>query len=196
MTAAVPADLTHLLGLYAGTDDPWGFRTSDYEVRRLATVARALPRARYASALELGCGNGELARRIAPHCDAYTGLDAVPAALDAARAAVPAGRFVEAFLPCDLPTAPDGGAHDLVLLSEVLYFLARKTVRDLAARIDRTWPAADVVTATWRGPTGHALGGEEAFAIFADATLRSWRSVQSDAGCRITVFTPLMSPVA
>ena len=193
MTAALPADLSHLLALYERTDDPWDFRTSDYEARRLAAVAAALPRARYASALELGCGNGELARRIASLCKAYTGLDAVPVALRAARAAVPGGRFVEGFLPCDLPAAPGGRGHDLVLLSEVLYFLAPDAVRDLAARIDRAWPGADVVTATWRGSTGHALGGEDAFAVFADATLRSWRIAPSDAGCRVAVFAPLRS---
>lgn len=188
--AAAPADLAHLLGLYEGTDDPWAFRSSAYERARLKAITEALPRARYRAALEVGCGNGELARRVAPRCAAYTGLDAVPAALAAARKAVPSGRFIEAFLPCDLPPAP-GGTYDLVLLSEVLYFLSYAGVRDLAARIDRAHPGADIVTATWRGPTGHALGGEAAFAAFGNATLRSWRTVRLDTHGRIAVFNPL-----
>lgn len=187
MSGASPADMAHLLGLYAETDDPWGFRTSDYEAGRIAAVARALPRSHYASALELGCGNGELARRIAPRCGFYTGLDAVPAALAAARLAVPEGRFVEGFLPCDLP----GMDHDLVLLSEVLYFLSPEAIRDLASCIDRAFPGADVITVTWCGPTGHALTGAEASAIFFGATRRACRTAGTDARYRIATYDSL-----
>ncbi|PZX16497.1 nodulation protein S (NodS) [Palleronia aestuarii] len=187
MSGHSPADLGHLLNLYDATDDPWNFRTSAFELGRLDAVARALPRPRYESALELGCGNGELARRIASRCAAYTGLDAVPTALAAARLAVPEACFVEGFLPCDLP----GENHDLVLLSEILYFLDRDAIRDLAACIDRTSPQADVVTVTWGGPTGHALTGAEAVAAFADATPRARRQIETGALYRIEIFTPL-----
>lgn len=187
MTAA---DLAHLRGLYAATDDPWDFRGSPYEAERLDAVAAALPRARYDAALEIGCGNGELARRIAPRCAAYTGLDAVPAALAAARAAVPRGRFAQAFLPCALPPPP-GAAYDLVLLSEVLYFLGRDAIRDVAARIDAEHACADVVVVTWRGATGHALDGDGALAAYAGATLRSWRTARLTDGYRIATFRPL-----
>lgn len=191
MTSTIPADMTHLLSLYAKTNDPWKFRTSVYEGERLATVARALPRSSYANALELGCGNGELARRIAPRCALYTGVDAVPAALAAARLAVPQGRFVEGFLPCALP----GTCHDLVLLSEILYFLDTEAIQDLATRIDRASPNADVVTVVWRGPTGHALTGEGAFAAFANATLRAWREIETDARYHLAIFAPLRRPI-
>ncbi|MGR3541184.1 MAG: methyltransferase domain-containing protein [Hasllibacter sp.] len=187
---SAPADMAHLLGLYARTDDPWSFRSSDYERGRIEAIAAALPRPRYRAALELGCGNGELARAIAPRCGHYTGLDAVPAALEAARAAVPGARFVEGFLPCALPPAP-GGGYDLVVLSEVLYFLSAGAVREMAARIDAAHPDADVITATWRGPTGHALGGEGAFAAFSGATGRTCRTARLDERCRIAVFAPL-----
>ncbi|CAM4129599.1 SAM-dependent methyltransferase [Palleronia rufa] len=185
------ADLAHLEGLYAGTDDPWNFRTAPYEAERLDAVARALPRPRYAAALELGCGNGELARRVAPRCDTYTGLDAVPTALAVARRAVPKGRFAQGFLPCALPPAPSQAGYDLVLLSEVLYFLDADGVAEIAARIDRGHPDADVVTVTWRGPTGHALDGEGALAAFMRATTRSWRTARLTEGYRIVVFSPL-----
>ena len=185
--SATPADRAHLLGLYARTDDPWDFRGSASEAARMAAVVDALPRPRYRSALELGCGNGELARRIAPRCAAYVGLDAVPAALAAARAAVPAARFVEGFLPCPLP----GRDHDLVLLSEVLYFLGPDDVAALAARIDRDSPGADLVVSAWTGPTGHALDGAAAVAAFARATRRAGRRAAATAEHRVTVFAPL-----
>ena len=188
------ADLAHLQTLYAGTDDPWDFRGSAYEAERLAAVADALPRDRYAAALELGCGNGELARRIASRCGTYTGLDAVPAALAAARAAVPGARFVEGFLPCPLPAPPDGGAYDLVLLSEILYFLAPADIADLARRIDGDHPGADILSVTWRGPTGHELDGDDAVAAFAAATRRPSRTVRLTDGYRIVHLSPLAPP--
>ncbi|MEM7709165.1 MAG: class I SAM-dependent methyltransferase [Pseudomonadota bacterium] len=178
----------HLHGLYAGTDDPWGFRTSPYEAARFAATAAALPRPTYTHALEVGCGNGELACRIAPCCDAYTGLDAVESALAAARTALPRGRFVQVFLPCTLPEAD----YDLIVLSEILYFLDLPGVRDLAAQIDARWPRADVVAVTWLGPSGNPLEGPAAFACFATATDRRRASAPpGDPGHRIDVFEPL-----
>ena len=185
------ADMAHLLGLYAAGDDPWDFRGSAYEAERLDAVARALRPHRLGAVLELGCGNGELARRIAPRAAGYTGLDAVPAALAAARRAVPGGRFREAFLPCALPPPPGGGAYDLVVLSEVLYFLAPRAIRAVAAAIDRGHPRCAVLAVTWRGPTGHRLDGERALAAFAGATRRRRRSVRLTRGYRIAAFGPL-----
>ena len=187
MTAA---GLDHLLEVYAETDDPWSFRTSAYEAERLDAIAASLPRATYTAALEIGCGNGELGRRIAPRCVSYTGLDAVPLALTAARRALPGARLVRAFLPCALPAAP-GGAYDLIVLSEVLYFLDPDAVRDLAATIDRDHPSADMAVSVWRGPTGHMLGGDEALDIFADATPRGRRTARLTEGYRIALFAPL-----
>ncbi len=149
--SATEADLA---ATYADGPDPWGFRTSAYEAAKFAATRAALPRARYRSGLEIGCGNGELARRLAPLCDAYTGLDAVETALAEARLAVPGARFVRAFLPCPLPPPV---TYDLVVLSEILYFLDPAGIADLARQIP---PAADVLCVTWLGATGYALTGE------------------------------------
>ena len=178
---------TYLDGLYVDTDDPWGFRTVASERERFAATAAALPRRRYASALEVGCGNGELARELALRCDAYAGLDAVPRAVEAAQRAVPRGRFVQGFLPCDLPE----GDHDVVVLSEVLYFLDVPAIAAVAAQVDRRWAGADVVVVSYLGPTGHALDGRGALAAYADATTRTRRPAPGGEGFRIDVFHPL-----
>ena len=193
MSAVEPAALE---AIYAEGDDPWGFRTSPYEAAKFAATAAALPRPRYRSALELGCGNGELARRIAPRCARYTGLDAVETALEAARRAVPEGRFVQGFLPCPLPP----GEHDLIVLSEVLYFLDAWGIDRLAEEIDRLWPAADVVIVTWRGPSGNALEGEAALALFLSAVEapRQVATVRLDDRYRIEVLRcaePVAAPL-
>lgn len=158
-------DPDRLDALYAGTDDPWDFRTSAYERAKFAATVAALPRPRYASALEIGCGNGELARRIAPRCTAYHGLDAVDRALAAARRAVPSARFDRLFLPDRLPD----GAYDLIVLSEILYFLDADAIADLAGQVGGRWPKADVICVTWLGPSGNPLEGAEALDLFRAA---------------------------
>lgn len=167
---AVPQ--SHLHDLYAQGDDPWSFRSSAYEQAKFRATADALSKPRYRSALEVGCGNGELARHIALRCDSYTGVDAVAAALNAARRAVPAGRFVQAYLPCPLPD----GAHDLIVLSEILYFLDSGGLVSLARQIAERWPEAEVLSVNWLGPSGNALEGAQALEVFASALGQSFRS--------------------
>ncbi len=55
---------------YAKNLDPWDFETSDYERAKYVATLDALPRARYSSALEVGCsirradrGTGQAIRR-------------------------------------------------------------------------------------------------------------------------------------
>lgn len=152
----------HLHALYTKTSDPWNFKHSDYEQAKFAATRRALSRPRYTSAFELGCGNGQLARHLATICDNYTGMDAVGIAIEAARQAVPDARFIHDFYPCPLPM----GDFDLLILSEILYFLDHDSLRKLAADIAASWPQAEVLCVTWLGETDHDLQGEEALAIF------------------------------
>lgn len=183
-------DERHLHDLYADGDDPWHFRTSPYEAAKFDATVAALPRARYGSGLELGCGNGELARRLAPRCDAYTGLDAVEVALTSARCVVPSACFQQGFLPCPLPD----GDHDLIVLSEILYFLDPDAIDWLAEELDRFYPGADIVCVTWRGPSGNPLEGEAALALFLVATEEKIaRTVALTPDYRIDVLTPARS---
>ena len=160
---AVPQ--SRLYEIYGQSDDPWSFRSSAYEQAKFRATADALAKPRYCSALEVGCGNGELARHIAPRCDTYTGLDAVAIALDAARCAVPLGHFLQAYLPCQLPDGP----HDLIVLSEVLYFLDAPGLVSLACQIAQRWPDAEVLSVIWLGPSGNPLEGPEALGVFTAA---------------------------
>ena len=105
-----------------------------------------LPRERYAHAAEPGCGLGTLTAALAARCDRVTASDPVPAAVDATRAAVGPGVDVLAAALPDPATLPADA--DLVVLSEVLYYLAPE---DVAPAIDRIPAAADVVLVHWRG---------------------------------------------
>jgi SAM-dependent methyltransferase len=183
-------DPEHLLALYVETDDPWNFRTSAYEAAKFDATLAALPGRHFRHVLELGCGNGELGRRLAARADAYTGLDAVPRALAAGREAVPGGRFVQAFLPCPLPE-PHGPPYDLIVLSEILYFLDGDGLRALAGFIDRDAPHAQVLAVTWTGPSGNTLQGPEAVAAFSGATGRPSVRVRETERFRIDRYAHL-----
>lgn len=179
---------SQLEALYRNSDDPWRFRSSSYEQAKFRATVDALARPRYRSALEVGCGNGELSRHIAPLCDHYTGVDAVDTALDSARKAVPGGHFVQSYLPCELPD----GRHDLIVLSEVLYFLDEPALRSLAVQIARRWPDAEVLSVIWLGPSGNSLEGDEALALFTAGMLPSFgaKAVVHTEQYRIDRFTP------
>ena len=157
--------LVHLQQLYAQTDDPWHFDTSPYEQAKFVATRQALRRSRYASALEIGCGNGALARHLAPLCDSYHGYDAVERAVAAARRRVPGAIFTQGVYPCALPE----DRPDLVVLSEVLYFLTPAVIARLAHDLVAKAPGAEVVCVTYLGDTAQALQGEEALAVLQGA---------------------------
>jgi len=158
-------DKDHLRNLYAKTSDPWGFRESAYEQAKFAATRAAPSQPRYRAAFELGCGNGQLARHLAPLCDRYVGMDAIEVAIDAARQAVPEAEFMQGFYPCDLPQ----GAFDLLILSEILYFLDEGDLQRLGRDIAGRWPRAEIICVTWLGPSGNELQGEEALSVLTSA---------------------------
>ncbi|MGE0314730.1 MAG: trans-aconitate 2-methyltransferase [Lautropia sp.] len=180
------ASLATLRALYADDPDPWRFRTSDYERAKFEATVAAMPRPRYGTILEVGCGNGELGRRLASCCDRYIGIDAVPEALTEARRAVPGGTFACRFLPAPLPDA------DLVVVSEVLYFLDARGIGALAAQWRAATPAPDLLSVNWLGDSGHALDGPRALETLRAALSPTHRSrvVSATRHYRIDVLQP------
>lgn len=180
-----PSDLDRK---YADTDDPWEFRTSPYEQAKFLATRNALSRDRYGSGLELGCGNGALARHLSVMCDRYVGLDAVERAVQSARRDVPSAQFVRGWLPYDLPH----GAFDLIVLSEILYFLDPTGLRQLSREIVNRWPRAEILCVTWQGQTGHTLQGVEALHIFLSSLPPGHEAelVCANSGYRIDRYVP------
>lgn len=168
-------DAAHFDRLYAANPDPWGFRTNAYERDKYAATLAALPDRRYASALEVGCSIGELTRLLAPRCDALLGLDLSDAALRQAAlacAGLASVRFQRAAVPADWPDGP----LDLVVLSEVLYFLTPDDLASLARRVlTSLQPDGVAVLVNWTGPTDDPLSGDDAAELFIAATAERLR---------------------
>ena len=156
--------------IYADDPDPWRFAGSSYERDKYAATLAALPQAGYASALEIGCSIGVLTRQLASRCAALLALDVAEAALHQARrrcADRPNVQFERAQVPGEWPD----GRFDLIVLSEVVYFLDRVDVVQLANQVSRTAsPEADIVLVHWLGPTSYPLSGDEAAEKFMAAS--------------------------
>ncbi len=92
----------------------------------------SLPRPRFRHCYEPGCGNGELTLALAERCDAVLAADFAPAAVEAARSRTRALAHVRVerhALPADWPLAQP---FDLLVLSEVGYFLEADAMQQIA----------------------------------------------------------------
>jgi hypothetical protein len=108
---------------YRREGDPWGYRDRPYERDKYARTLAACGAGPFAAALELGGSIGEFSALLAPRCRRLVSVDASPTAVAAARdrlAALPQAEPRLGTLPGDLPD----GHYDLVVASEILYYLA------------------------------------------------------------------------
>ncbi|MGU3409941.1 PIG-L family deacetylase [Microbacterium sp. M1A1_1b] len=144
---------------YARKPEGWDFDGSWYERRKRALTLAALPRERYRSAVEIGCATGVLTAALTERADAVLGTDIAAAPLARARIRAPRARFVQAALPDEWPA----GHFDLVVLSEVGYYLSPA---DLDATIDHVLASLDddgvLVACHWRHPDDQAVSGGDA----------------------------------
>lgn len=143
-------DPLHFEELYAASNDPWQLAERAYERRKFDLTVASLPFARYASAFEPGCSIGVLTQLLAVRCDTVLATD--PAApLDQARLRVPdpAVRFERGSVPHDWPQ----DTFDLIVLSELLYYLDESHRREVLARcLETLHPSGHLVLVHWRHP--------------------------------------------
>ncbi len=151
----------HLAALYALSDDPWHTHSSFYEKQKFARTLASLPRPRYLRGLEVGCGAGGLTAHLAARCDILVAIDCTMAAVLVAKKYSPHPNIV--FLDGTAPTLWPSMPPDLVVLSEVLYFMTDAENAGLATRLSQDCAAGcDVVLVNWLGKTGGAIGGAAA----------------------------------
>jgi SAM-dependent methyltransferase len=148
--------------LYAGDPDPWRFATSAYERDKYLKTLAALPHPRYAAALEVGCSIGVLTRMLADRCERLLAVDISSLPLLQARRRCGDAPWVD-FAEMEIPREWPGGSFDLILLSEVVYYLNRADVRILAGRLKSSLMAGgDLLLVHWLGATNYPLSGDEA----------------------------------
>jgi 2-polyprenyl-3-methyl-5-hydroxy-6-metoxy-1,4-benzoquinol methylase len=155
--------------LYQSNPDPWDFAGSPYEQQKYAQSLAALPDRRYANALEIGCSIGIFTRMLSARCDHVVAIDAAESALVQARAncaGLPV-RFEKLTIPGDWPQ----GRYDLIVLSEILYYLSAPDVEKTAdlARAALLEGGA-ILMVHFLGVTDYPLTGDEAASIFLSAS--------------------------
>ena len=155
--------------LYASRPDPWQLASSPYEAAKYAASLAALGDRRFASALELGCSIGVLTRRLARCCDRLLAVDFAEAALVAARLAC-ADQPQVSFLRASIPAGFPAGSYDLILLSEIIYFLDPGDIRRTAGRaMSSLAPDGLLLLVNYLGETDSPTTGDAAATLFIEA---------------------------
>ena len=170
-------DPDYFEALFRDKRDPWDFETSPYEAAKYDHTLAALPRERFGRALEVGCANGVLTARLGPRCDDLLAIDVSETALAAARSRCrdqPQIRFEKRRLPHEAPPGP----FDLVLLSEMVYYLDRGDVDRLAGYLaTAVRSGGDLLLVHWTCETDYPLGGDGAVIALRGAMGEAVREV-------------------
>jgi len=138
---------------YQQDPDPWCYTSSDYEREKYAATLAACGPGPFACALELGASIGVFSEQLAPRCQRLVTLDAAPTAVAAARVRLVPHPSATAILG-SIPAAIPAHEYDLVLASEILYYLNEKDLTATLAIIrERLAPDGRLVAVHWR-PAG------------------------------------------
>lgn len=167
--ASIPA--AYFDQLYRARPDPWDLAGSDYEAAKYAATLEALPPRRFARGLEVGCSIGTLSALLAPRCGEFLGIDHAEAPLAEARRRCPRGVFHHMAVPGEWPE----GRFDLIMLSEMLYYLGFADLAALARRCqDSLAPGGVVLLVNWRGENDGTMSGDAAALSFLAALPAHW----------------------
>ncbi len=132
-----------------------------------STDPGALPRPYYQSVFEPGCAIGLLTRELAARSGRVLAMDISAAALQQGQAGPPENvEYRRGSVPTDWPS----GSFDLVLVSELGYYLDEEECRQLADLAAST--ALDLVAVHWRHHVeGYPLTGDHVHNLLAAAPL-------------------------
>ena len=162
--------------LHRAEPDPWGVDERRYERRKRALSLAMLPRDRFTRGLEIGCSVGALTADLAQHCSALVALDSSYSAVESARRRLAVDSSTSqvdvrlAQVPADWPE----GLFDVIVVSEIGYFLSPRDLDDLAERIrESLTPDGVLLLCHWRHPVvGWVLNGGQVHAAVEKAHLR------------------------
>lgn len=155
--------------LFARGPDPWHFEGSWYEARKRDLLLASLPRPRYASVFEPGCAGGFVSEQLAQRCDRLLAWDGARRAVAYTADRLKPHAHAQAAHGWVPDQWPDGH-FDLIVLSELLYYLTERDIERLAQRCRTTLlasgPEATVVACHWLHPfEDFPLGGARVHAI-------------------------------
>jgi SAM-dependent methyltransferase len=148
--------------MYEAAPDPWGFEDRWYEQRKYAITLAQLPERRYRSAFEPGCSIGVLTAMLARRCDRLLSCDVARAAVQAAARRtrdLPQVLVEQRQIPQQWPA----GRFDLIVFSEILYYLGDGDLEQVLGHAVRTLrPGGTLLAVHWRHPvTDYPRSGDD-----------------------------------
>jgi SAM-dependent methyltransferase len=164
--------------LYQRDPDPWRYATSDYERDKYAATLAACGPGPFTDALELGGSIGIFSAELAPRCERLTVVDGAPTAVQVARERLAPWPEVEVILG-RIPDAMPERAYDLVVSSEILYYLEPDALEATLAVVTHCLrPGGRLVAVHWRPPgPERPFTGEEVHArLRREPALRAIKS--------------------
>lgn len=123
MTSAAERKIMHFDHMFAVSDDPWQTRSLFTEHAKRKAVLRLLGPDRFGSVLELGCGGAAFTVDLAMRCRSLSAIDGSAKAIDRASRRLAAFRHIR-FLHRVLPKQFPAGQYDVIIASEILYYLS------------------------------------------------------------------------
>ena len=146
--------------------DPWDVDTSPYEREKYDRTLATIPALHMPAILEIGCSIGAQTTRLAERTDSLLALDISAEAVARARQRCANLAHVtvrQARIPQDWPP----GLFNLIVISEMLYFLDRADVAS-AARLAVGSLTRDgaILLVNWTGHTDSPTTGNEAAELF------------------------------
>lgn len=177
MTAAAAAE--RFERLYHQSSDPWSYRTSEYEREKYAATLAALPTRSRGLCLELGCSIGVFTGLLAARCEHVVAIDLSLGALQLAHRQLQGVGNVD-LLRASFPEETPPGSWDLIVCSEILYYLQPPQLDEAIGWIEtQLGYGASVVAVSWRGVgRDEPLLGDELHDRLA-AQLGSWHALDA-----------------
>ncbi len=137
--------------IYEASPDPWGYGSSEYEREKYAATLSAVGPGPYARVLEVGCSIGVFTQQLAPRCGQLVAMDFSVRAVELAGERLREQSNVE-LLQGTFPEQAPAGSWDVVVCSEVLYYLDRPALMLAVQWLHRQLTSgARVVVVSWRG---------------------------------------------
>jgi SAM-dependent methyltransferase len=176
--------------MYADDLDPWCFDTSWYEKRKYAISLSLLPNARYRRCVEPGCANGALTEQLVQRCDEVIAYDFIESKVEAARKRLHSDRYNVRVTCARYPSYWPGGTGDLVVWSEIAYYL-NDAGADLALEGLRRWlePGGHLLAVHFLGATDYPRSGFEVDAWLNDVPWLQRTVTHTEAAFAAGVWT-------
>jgi SAM-dependent methyltransferase len=177
--------------LYDDNRDPWSLETRWYEKRKYALTVASLPRQRYRRGFEVGCSIGVLTAMLSARCGSLVAADVAASAVGTTRQRFegrPGVDVVQLAVPSEWPD----GSFDLIVLSEVGYYLSKKDLHELVTKAAGSLdPDGTLIAVHWRhGVSDYPLRGEEVHAAIAASPVLDRLARHEEQDFLLEVFVP------